>query len=254
MKKKFLSLMMATAMVATTSISAFADSTRGGVTYPDAANIISKDTSDATQDVTITGKVVDNQGNMPAASFKVTVPTAANFTVNKSGTLVGTNLSIKNEGSQKIEVYAQDFSSKGNGDITVVEEDTIAKAKERTDRSTVSLKLAGEKGLYAYLAAGNDKSGVYEEAGLVKKAKDGVKLLTLDAASEQAPVTKEIRIQGTAGGRVISSPVSDDFTLTLKIKKGTEVSGGGQGADSAESAQEPGSVQRPGEEHSTGRD
>lgn len=231
MKKKFLSLMMAAAVVATTSVSAFADSTIGGVTYPDAANIISKDTSDATQDVTITGKVVDEQGNMPAGSFKVTVPTAANFTVNKSGTLVGTNLSIKNEGAQEIEVYAQDFSSKGNGDITVVGEQTIERAKQTTARSTVSLKLAGEKGLYAYLAAGTDKSGVYEGADLAKKAEDGVKLLTLDAASEQAPVTKEIRIQGTAGGKAIKAAVSDDFTLTLKIKKATKgaaVAGGDQ--------------------------
>lgn len=222
MKKKFLSLMMAAAVVATTSVSAFADSTINGVTYPDAANIISKDTSDATQDVTITGKVVDNKGNMPATSFKVTVPTAASFTVNKAGDLVGTNLSIKNEGPQKIEVYAQEFSRKGTGAITVVGEKTIEDDKSTTPRSTISLKLAGEDNVYAYLAAGAGKSGVYGQPDLQSKVTNGVKLLTLDAASEQTPVTKDIRIQGTAGGQEITSPVSDDFTLTLKIKKATE--------------------------------
>ena len=221
MKKKFLSLMMAAAVVATTSVSAFADSTIDGVTYPDAANITSKDTSDATQNVTITGNVVDSQGNMPATSFKVTVPTAASFTVNKAGNLVGTNLSIKNEGPQKIDVYAQEFSSKGTGAITVVGEQTIEDNKSGTDRSTVSLKLAGENDVYAYLAAGAEKNGVYGQPNLETKATNGVKLLTLDAASEEAPVTKDIRIQGTAGGRAINAPVSDDFTLTLKIKKAT---------------------------------
>lgn len=233
MKKKFLSLMMAAAVVATTSVSAFADSTIDGVTYPDAANIISKDTSDATQDVTITGNVVDNKGNMPATSFKVTVPTAASFTVNKAGDLVGTKLSIKNEGPQKIEVYAQEFSRKGNGDITVVKEETITQNKAATFRSTISLKLAGENDVYAYLAAGTDKNGVYKEPTLTTKEANGVKLLTLDAASEQAPVTKDIRIQGTAGGKVIDSPVSDEFTLTLKIKK-------------AEKAENAGTVAAPG--------
>lgn len=210
MKKKFLSLMMAAAVVATTSVSAFAD-----------ANVTGSDASDATQDVTITGNVVDDQGHMPATSFKVTVPTAASFTVNKAGNLVGTNLSIKNEGPQKIEVYAQEFSSKGTGAITVVGEQTIENDKAATARSTVSLKLAGENDVYAYLAAGTDKNGVYGQPDLQSKATNGVKLLTLDAASEQAPVTKDIRIQGTAGGKTITSPVSDDFTLTLKIKKAT---------------------------------
>lgn len=211
MKKKFLSLMMAAAVVATTSVSAFAD-----------ANVTGSDASDATQDVTITGNVVDNQGNMPAASFKVTVPTAANFTVNQAGNLVGTKLSIKNEGPQKIEVYAQDFSIKGTGAITVVGEKTIEAQKGTTPRSTVSLKLAGEGDAYAYLAAGTDKNGVYGQPELQSKPAGGVKLLTLDAASEQAPVTKDIRIQGTAGGKAINAAVSDDFTLTLKIKKATK--------------------------------
>lgn len=218
MKKKFLSLMMAAAVVATTSVSAFADSTIDGVTYPDAANITSKDTSEATQDVTITGNVLDEKGNTPEGTFKVTVPTAATFTVNQSGAFVGTNLTVKNEGTQEVEVYAQEFSNKGNGSISVVAEQTIADSKAETPRSTVSLKLAGDDNTYAYLASG-DKAGVYGQEDLGNKAAGGVKLLTLAAGDETNPTTKTIRLQGTAGGKKIDTPVTDSFTLTLKIKK-----------------------------------
>ena len=218
MKKKFLSLMMAAAVVATTSVSAFAEVVRENVTYPDSANIISKDTSAATQDVTITGNVLDEKGNTPEGTFKVTVPTAATFTVNQTGAFVGANLTIKNEGSQEVEVYAQEFSNKGNGSISVVGEQTIADAKADTPRSTVSLKLAGDDNVYAYLASG-DKAGVYGQEDLVDKATSGVKLLTLAAGDENNPTTKTIRLQGTAGGKKITDPVTDSFTLTLKIKK-----------------------------------
>ena len=64
MKKKFLSLMMAAAVVATTSVSAFA------------ANVTGSDASEAQTDVTITGNVQDNQGNDAVGTFKVTVPTS----------------------------------------------------------------------------------------------------------------------------------------------------------------------------------
>ena len=73
MKKKFLSLMMAAAVVATTSVSAFAqDKVINGL-----------DTQEHTTDVTITGKVLDQNNNEPAGNFNITVPTSAAFTVGK---------------------------------------------------------------------------------------------------------------------------------------------------------------------------
>ena len=224
MKKKFLSLMMAAAVVATTSVSAFAaESNNVHVTMPNEANIISKDNEEPTHEIDITGNIQDDTGKMPTASFKVTVPTAANFTVNNQGVLVGPGLTVKNEGAQGIDVYAYKFSKTGNGSIEVVREDQITGNREGTPRSTVSLKLIGDGDNKAFLAASGDKSGVYTNADLDESHKapeDGVQLLSLDAGLNNKAITKKIQIEGEAGKQSIgNTPKSDTFKLVLKIKK-----------------------------------
>lgn len=228
MKKKFLSLMMAAAMVATTSVSAFAEGNE--VTMPPSANVTSSDEQGTTADVTINGNIQDDKGNDAPSTFKVTVPTAASFTVNKAGSLVGPKLTVKNEGKQEVQVYAQSFSA-GKGDIKVISEDAIKQdAKKGTsdlDRSSVSLKLIGDSGNTAYLGtATNGKSGVYSQPELndeqtddEQNSVDGILLTTLASGSEERPSTQTIRMEGTAGKNPVSKAVSDTFTLTLKIKK-----------------------------------
>lgn len=228
MKKKFLSLMMAAAVVATTSVSAFADVEREGVTYPDSANVITRDDRDAQQNVTITGKVMDENGNMPADTFKVTVPTAASFTVNQYGVFVGPTLEVKNSGSQTVEVSAQSFTriGIGSGGITVASEEEIETAnaqsdeQRKLDRKTVSLKLVAEGSPKAYLSPGKS-TGVFAQRDLtaLEKPEDGVKLLTLDPGTESKPTKKAIELSGSAGTKSVSDSVSDEFRLTLKIKK-----------------------------------
>lgn len=228
MKKKFLSLMMAAAVVATTSVSAFADTTIGGVTYPDTFNVDGSDNTDAIAPVQINGNIQDDSGNDAAGTFKVTVPTSANFTVNKNGLLMGPTMTIKNEGSQKIQVLAQNFSS-GTGAIKIISEKKIKDDKDRgTDaqeysRDTISLKLMGEfengTQKVAYLGASDAGHGVYQDADLGRVANDGVSLLTLEPGNSKA-TTGTIEIQGSAGSKKgIQSGVSDNFTLTLRIKK-----------------------------------
>lgn len=223
MKKKFLSLMMAAAVVATTSVSAFAAG--NDVTMPDSANVISSDKQETTSDVTINGNIQDDKGNDAASTFKVTVPTAASFTVNKAGSLVGPSLTVKNEGKQEVEVYAQSFSA-GNGNIQVISEDTIKTDSEsgsaNLDRSSVSLKLTGNSGKTAYLGAARGiAAGVYGQPDLEDSSvsADGILLATLASGSEQTPSTQTIRMEGSAGKNVVNTAVSDAFTLTLKIKK-----------------------------------
>ena len=226
MKKKFLSLMMAAAVVATTSVSAFA--AENNVTMPDSANVITRDDKDAQQNVTITGKIMDNNGNMPADTFKVTVPTAASFTVNQKGVFAGPTLEIKNSGSQTVEVSAQSFTRIGSGDITITDEAAITTANapgtddgHKLDRKTVSLKLVGEENVAAYLSPGKF-TGVYKQADLAEQSQagdDGVKLLTLDPGTESQPTKKTITLSGSAGTKSVDKPVSDQFRLTLKIKK-----------------------------------
>ena len=226
MKKKFLSLMMAAAVVATTSVSAFAADSN--VEMPSSANVISSDATDGSAQVQINGNIQDQNGNDATGTFKVTVPTSANFTVNKNGALIGPTMTIKNEGSQKIEVLAQNFSS-GTGAIKIISEDKIKadKAKGSSEqeysRNTISLKLMGEfktdgAQKVAYLGASDAGNGVYGQPDLGTVSSNGVSLLTLEAGDSNA-TTGTIAIEGSAGPKTIQSAVSDNFTLTLRIKK-----------------------------------
>lgn len=193
------------------------------------SQITGLDNQEQTQDVKITGNVMDDKGNMPVANFKVTVPTSASFTVNNNGILVGPSLQIKNEGTQTVEVYAQSFSCVGSGDINIVGEDVINIANNSSDisdaldRSTISLKLLGESQQVAYLGSNNGKSGVYNSSNLQNEASSGIKLLTLNPGTESQPEIKMIRVEGMAGSKEISKAVSDKYTLTLKIKKKVNV-------------------------------
>lgn len=223
MKKKFLSLMMAAAVVATTSVSAFAADSN--VEMPSSANVTSSDASDGTAQVQINGNIQDDKGNDAPSTFKVTVPTAASFTVNKEGSLVGPTLTVKNEGKQEVKVYAQSFKA-GNGNIKVISEDDIKTDTERNDdatldRSSVSLKLIGDStGQTAYLgAAAGIAAGVYGQPDLDSVSTTGILLATLASGSEQAPSTQTIRMEGSAGKNTVDKAVSDTFTLTLKITK-----------------------------------
>lgn len=220
MKKKFLSLMMAAAVVATTSVSAFAAENNNHVTMPNEANIKDTDSNSPTHDVNITGHVQNNNGEMPATSFKVTVPTAANFTVTKDGGVVGPELEVKNEGPQEIEVYATDFSKETNGKLKVVGTDGLS----GQPRSTVSLKLTVDGVEKVYLAAGGDKKGVFTTGELTTEATDATaKLLDLQAGVNGAK-TRKIKLEGTAGDGTVNEPVSDTFKLVLKIKKAKVIS------------------------------
>ena len=160
---------------------------------------------------------MDDKGNMPVTNFKVTVPTTANFTVNKSGNLIGPTLQVINEGRQEIDVYANNFKKVGNGDIEIISEKKVSTNKE-LDRKSISLKLVGSEGI-AYLSATKDgNGGVSENVDLSTLSESGVKLLTLSSGNE-TPQVKRIDIQGKAGIKPITKPESDKFILTLKIKK-----------------------------------
>ena len=224
MKKKFLSLMMAAAVVATTSVSAFAADNNVHVTMPDKENVIAKDNEEPIQEVEITGHVQNDNGEMPAATFKVTVPTAANFTVTNQGQLVGPDLTIKNEGPQSVDVLAYNFSNTGSGAIKVAGENVVTAIGETAvPRSTVSLRLSVDGVPKAYLGADSEhsKQGVYDNENLEDghKKTTGVQLLSLDAGAGKVQ-EKKIKIEGTAGKKpTLASPVSDTFKLVLKIRK-----------------------------------
>lgn len=212
MKKKFLSLMMAAAVVATTSVSAFAE-----------PNVTGSDNKDATTNVTVTGNVLNDTGNEPVGTFQVTVPTTSAFTVDQNGNFTTAGkITIKNDGTQDIDVYADKFVDTTETDadgITVVAENEI-KSKNRT---YVNLNISGALGT-AYFkseAISSSTKGIYKESSLTTPITDGIKLLNV-----QSGKSGDLNLNGSAGkvaldesSSVKANGATNNFTLTLRIKK-----------------------------------
>lgn len=205
MKKKFLSLMMAAAMVATTSVSAFAK------------DYSWSDKLDKEINVDITGNVEDQYGHIAPGSLSVSVPTTASFTVKNNKTVQSASIRVENKGTTPIDVYAYKFADQTPGEnqnITVVGK---TKLGEANSTATVALKLNGNRG-YAHLKSESTGNGIYtnEDCTTTPTQTEGVKLAYVDGSDSQ-----DITLSGETkeNANLPDSPVKDNFVLTLKIKK-----------------------------------
>ena len=219
MKKKLLSLVLAGAMVATTSVSAFAT-----------PNVTGSDNIDGNAEIGITGEVMSDTGEKPAGRFNVTVPTATSFTVDKEGHFIAPErISIQNDGLQDIDVYADKFvDTKPTEGIKVVAESEL-KSKNRT---YISLSVTGKSNA-VYLKSEDTTSGtnkgIYTTSALTSAASAEQLKLTSISAGQSGYLT----LDGKAGEKnkatgdsdeanQVNEGVSNSFTLTLKIKKATK--------------------------------
>lgn len=165
--------------------------------------------------ISITGNVLSDTGEFPPGTFQVVVPTTASFTVNQYGQFITTPITIRNEGHQNIDVYAYKFV-----DVNKTEGINIKKKSEitGTDRSNISLNVLGNQSV-AYFKTeelGSTNSGVYKDAELSSPSTgDGINVLKINSQSNGT-----LTLQGEAGKEDgIEKPISDRFTLILKIKK-----------------------------------
>ena len=208
MKKKFLSLMMAAAVVATTSVSAFAAN--------DAT--VSRDGEDV--NVTITGNINDKNDRAPEGTISVTIPTALAFTVKSNGDFKGSDLTVVNNGTEKVDIYAYEFIDKDGA--TGIE---VANSVEDSEkRSKVTLTVSGEQGAAKLLSTGNAK-GVLNAANNSEGGLNGVKIATLNKYGESQN-EGTIKLTGKAGKNAgstdtIDEAIREEFTLRLKVKKAT---------------------------------
>lgn len=202
MKKKFLSLMMAAAVVATTSVSAFAAEVK---------------TDGGEVDVTITGSVNGPNDTPPEGTISVSVPTALTFTVNKDGKFTGSSLTVTNNGTEAVDVFAYEFTDISNATNGIEVKTQLAEGDNRTK---VTLNLSGNRGIANFASEVSTGKGVYD-AKLAPATNDGVKLARIDKLGSSQN-TGELTLGGDAGKNT-SAPVEkgirEDFTLKLKIKK-----------------------------------
>ncbi len=146
MKKKLLSVLMAGALVATSSVNAFASGTN---------TVTGKDTDVLQSDIEITGNIADTTGQVKPGTLSVTVPTAANFTVNENGEFIAGTIEISNGGEQEVDVHAYQFvDTNQEVGINVLNQSELA-GKNRTH---ISLGIRGNYGTaYFKSAPGHNK-------------------------------------------------------------------------------------------------
>lgn len=208
MKKKFLSLMMAAAVVATTSVSAFADDYKW------------TEGTDQDVNVNITGDVADNSGHTVSGTLSISVPTATTFTVGETGTVTTTAITVQNRGTQAVDVYAYRFADNtpdANKGITVVGKNGLTNAP---NYATLSLRLNGSAG-DAYLKSERSKEGIYGVYTDLncETAASGTGAKLLSVAGNK---TDTITLEGTTkkdGGAAPDAAIQEKFVLTLKFKK-----------------------------------
>lgn len=208
MKKKFLSLMMAAAVVATTSVSAFA-----------AEHQLTAVGEEKQVDIGIEGKVEDGSGNVLPSTVTVTVPTALNFTVKKDGTVVSSEIEITNSGNEPVSVIATEFiDTTGENKINIKNNGQLQK------RNEVNLRLVGgdESITLTSEAKGNNKSPgkMYNSAGqeiqseILLKDITADNSLTLKIEGEGKKISESEASTGSE-----NDAVNDTFKLKLKFKK-----------------------------------
>lgn len=210
MKKKLLSLVLAGAMVASTSVSAFAATA-------DTKEVI---TDGGTANVEIKGFVDSDAGVAPSGTISVSIPTSLQFQVNKDGNLTGTSINVVNNGLDQVQIIADKFvDNNPSSGITVTTPDGLD--EENQNRSNVVLWIQGRSGDYAYFKTGDaSQNGIYNAEGQNKEA--GITISEL-SGKDGSNNSDTLQLMGYAGKTALgdSTGISDQFTLRLKVKKVT---------------------------------
>ena len=197
-------------MVASTSVSAFADDT----------NISSYEEGSNTANVTINGAVEGNDGQIPSGTINVSVPTALNFSVNKSGGVNGGNIIITNRGVEPVDITAVNFEDQTfNSKITVKAPGDLQ--KDSQTRDNLVLSIGGNKGERAFFKsedAGSSSNGIYNSKGVNEPS--GIKISTINGSGDSDTLT----LTGYAGEGSLSNDeatkgITDTFILRLKVSK-----------------------------------
>ena len=189
MKKKLLSLLMAGAVVA-------------GTTMPAQAQTYTENAADTIEaNVTVSGTIRDSKGNAPAGKIQVEVPTKLSFTIDQNGKFTAGQYSIKNSGSEAVQVLVGDFTEADpNGGITLKGH---SETMSNFDRSNIQLALVGNEG-YVDLAAVNPDTEISRIDG-----GDSDNIQLLGAAGDNLSSNSAVDQHGE----------SEDFELVFKIKK-----------------------------------
>lgn len=207
MKKKLLSLVLAGAMVATTSVSAFADTN-------EATHQI-QNNSEKQVEVKVEGNIASHDGTvLPPSTVTVTVPTSANFTVKSDGSLTSATMRITNGSDTQVSVIASRFiDTNGTDGINIVKDgalDERKKIKLKLTGGNEDIVLTSEKnnGFSGKMYKNNGADEIQESEGFV-----------IGNVTKDIPLELTLTGEGKAAGESDTTAIQDDFKLILKIKR-----------------------------------
>ena len=166
-------------------------------------------------EITTKGEMTKDAGETPKKTISVTVPTMANFTVDKDANFIGTTLNITNNGEVPVTISVGDFIDvNGDSGIKLVTEAPVKNNASRTSykRNEINLYVEGQNNKRIYLGNRN----LYPTLGntvATEEEKEISKVLPSDNC--------QIKLSGVAGTDALdrNEPIQNRFTLILKIKK-----------------------------------
>lgn len=219
MKKKLLSLVLAGAMVATTSVSAFASETTN----------ISVDKSGTTHTVKVTGDVENASGETVSGTISVTVPTAVAFTIGTNGKISGGDIEIVNRNPEKdkVEVIAKEFNDPNpTSGIIIVKDDQLNDLINNAntadvDKRYISLNLQGKNTTVGLLSSKTSGKTGFIDLSNNSEIEPG-RNTSLGTAWQDNNLTLTLTGRATKEGTAYvppTNPIRSDFNLVLKIQK-----------------------------------
>lgn len=161
------------------------------------------------------GKMNKEAGDTPKKVINVTVPTNAVFTVRNDSTFIGSAIKITNNGDNPVDVSVANFIDvDGDYGIKLITDTQVDENKKRNEVNLFLENTSENKKIYL----GNKE--LYSDLGTEAITQEEKKKI----AKVLAGNTSTINISGKAGTSAegIEDPISNRFTLILKIKKNTE--------------------------------
>lgn len=209
MKKKLLSLFLAGAMVASTSVSAFADD-----------KDIKVGSNGTLHQVDVTGNIANDQNQILPGTITVTVPTTMAFTINKEGNIDGGDITITNKSTESVEVVAKEFTdSNPKSGIIVKNENELSSFDDTNENRYVSLTLVGQESVG--LISEKQKTGLVKLSDYSEyNTTDNPSLGTIIPEGKLKLSLRGTVKRDTSGNYTAPNKAIDNrFTLKLKIQK-----------------------------------
>lgn len=216
MKKKLLSLVLAGAMVASTSVSAFAADTEYDIA-----------TGDKDHKVSIEGNVENQDGQTVPGTISVTVPTSVAFTIGSDGNITGGEIKIVNKSNDKVKVVAKEFTDTTRADKIIIVKDGELDQKldenvNDQSKKYISLNIESDsKSLGLISAKGAGKTGFLNGDTEIETSGDDENV-SLGTAWANNDLTLSLTGRTKKNGATYSAPanpIRDNFSLLLKIQK-----------------------------------